>query len=105
MKPTVIAVSLAVAMLAACGDRIETSSPPATVVVPAPERSSPPPPATVPPVPPVSSQPAPDSATAKDTPANNPTGTLTKEQESSAMPKAGQANNHSSPAMDKDKKS
>ncbi len=44
-----------------------------------------------------------ETATAQDSKANNPTGTLTKEEESSAMPKAGQANNHSSPALEKAK--
>jgi hypothetical protein len=50
----------------------------------------------------VTSQSAPDT-TARDTAANNPTGSMTKEQESAQMPKVGQANNHSSPALDKDK--
>ena len=46
---------------------------------------------------------APTSGTARDTPANAPrTGTLTKEEESVQMPKAGQANNHSSPALETD---
>jgi hypothetical protein len=41
--------------------------------------------------------------TAQDTAANNPrSGTLTKEEESSQMPKAGQANNHSSTALETD---
>ena len=37
---------------------------------------------------------------ASDTAANAPTGTLTKQQESNEMPKAGQVNNHSSTAME-----
>ena len=41
-----------------------------------------------------------DAATAQDSKANNPTGVLTTEEESSAMPKAGQANNHSSPSLE-----
>ena len=46
---------------------------------------------------------APTSGTARDTAANAPrTGTLTKEEESAQMPKAGQANNHSSPALETD---
>jgi hypothetical protein len=41
--------------------------------------------------------------TAQDTAANNPrSGTLTKEEESSQMPKAGQANNHSSTSLETD---
>ena len=43
------------------------------------------------------------SGTARDTAANNPrSGTLTKQEESSQMPKAGQANNHSSTALETD---
>ena len=46
---------------------------------------------------------APTSGTARDTAANAPrTGTLTKGEESAQMPKAGQANNHSSPALETD---
>ena len=41
--------------------------------------------------------------TAQDTPANSPRhGTLTDAEESTQMPKAGQANNYSSPALEKD---
>ena len=46
---------------------------------------------------------APTSGTARDTAANAPrTGNLTKEEESTQMPKAGQANNHSSTALETD---
>ncbi|MFO1397024.1 MAG: hypothetical protein U1F48_08175 [Burkholderiales bacterium] len=42
-------------------------------------------------------------ATARDTPANQPRhGALTAGEESNAMPKAGQVNNHSSPALEAD---
>ena len=42
------------------------------------------------------------SSTARDTAANDPRhGTLTPQQESTEMPKAGQANNYSSPALEK----
>jgi hypothetical protein len=47
--------------------------------------------------PPEKQQPA-----ARDTPANDPKGDLTAQQESNEMPKANQANNHSSTALDKD---
>jgi hypothetical protein len=40
-------------------------------------------------------------ASARDSTANNPHGTMTPQQESTEMPKAGQANNYSSPALDK----
>lgn len=43
------------------------------------------------------------SGTAEDTSANSPRhGTLTPKEESTQMPKAGQANNYSSPALEKD---
>jgi len=46
--------------------------------------------------------PAPSKGTgdARDTAANAPTGGLSAQEESSAMPKAGQTNNHSSTAME-----
>ena len=40
------------------------------------------------------------AATAKDDSSNRPKSDMTKAEESSAMPKAGQANNHSSTALD-----
>jgi hypothetical protein len=41
--------------------------------------------------------------TARDSEANTPrTGTLTKQQEVNESPKAGQVNNHSSTALEKD---
>jgi len=43
------------------------------------------------------------SSTARDTAANSPRhGTLTSQEASTEMPKAGQANNYSSPALEKD---
>ncbi|MEO9135938.1 MAG: hypothetical protein ABI316_04975 [Casimicrobiaceae bacterium] len=42
------------------------------------------------------------ATTARDTAANNPHRALTAQQESTGMPKAGQANNYSSPALEKD---
>lgn len=105
MKP-VLAVALVATVLgaAACGDQPEPtvtsttpvtqSAPPASAqadTVPAPTPST----HTGAPVPE-----APATATAKDTPANNPQGDLTRPEENTAMPKAGQANNHSSPAFD-----
>jgi hypothetical protein len=43
------------------------------------------------------------TGTARDTPANNPRhGALTKAEESSSMPKAGQVNNHSSTSLEAD---
>ena len=43
---------------------------------------------------------APATNTAKDEPAMRATGTLTRAQESNAMPMPGQVNNHSSTALD-----
>ena len=43
------------------------------------------------------------ASTARDSPDNSPrSGTLTPEEETNQMPKAGQANNHSSTALEKD---
>ena len=44
---------------------------------------------------------APTGTTSQDTHANNPKGELTDSEEKSEMPKANQANNHSSTALDK----
>jgi hypothetical protein len=41
---------------------------------------------------------------AKDTAANNPAGDLTRQEEVAQMPKAGSANNHSSPSMEESRK-
>ena len=101
MKIITFAVPLALgALLAACGDR------PAAAPGPSSQASSPmvtAPVSTPSPVPPAPTAPAAPDTTAQDTPANNPTGTLTQEEESSGMPKAGQANNHSSPSLEKTK--
>lgn len=47
---------------------------------------------------------APAAPTARDTAANKPLDDLTKAEENTALPKAGQVNNHSSTAMDKENK-
>ncbi|MCL4761641.1 MAG: hypothetical protein KJ018_07635 [Burkholderiales bacterium] len=47
---------------------------------------------------------APAAGTARDTAANQPLDDLSKAEENTALPKAGQVNNHSSPAMDKENK-
>ena len=44
------------------------------------------------------------SSTAIDSPATNPMGTLTKQDEQNAMPLAGHGNNHSSPSIDQSQK-
>ncbi|HZH05352.1 MAG TPA: hypothetical protein VEY69_01635 [Lautropia sp.] len=45
---------------------------------------------------------SPAAGTAVDSKSNNPRGELSKQQEEQAMPRANQANNHSSPALDTD---
>ena len=40
------------------------------------------------------------TGTAIDSPATDPKGTLTKEEETKAMPMAGHGNNHSSPSLE-----
>lgn len=108
MKPALAAALVATVLgAAACADKPEPSvtsttpmtqsAPPASAqadTVPAPTPST----HTGAPVPE-----APATATAKDTPANNPQGDLTRTEEKTAMPKAGQVNNHSSPAFDPSK--
>ena len=71
--------------------------------------ATPPPAVSTPPVAVVATPPLPaagvaPSETAKDTAANTPMGTLTKEEASKSMPMAGQVNNHSSPSLDTAKK-
>jgi hypothetical protein len=41
-----------------------------------------------------------DNSGGQDTRANNPAGTLTKQEEKHEMPKSGQVNNYSSPAVE-----
>ncbi len=83
-------------LLAAC----DTRAPPAEPVAKAP--ASAPTPALPTPATPAAAGPT-DAATARDTKANDPAGPLSKQEESTAMPMAGQANNHSSPAVEKGK--
>jgi hypothetical protein len=115
MKRTTLVISLAAAALvSACDERPAApgADAPATVVTPSagptPVPTPAPPAATdttsgVPPPSSVNAGAAVDTSTARDAKSNDPTGTLTKEEESSGMPKAGQANNHSSPALEKGK--
>ena len=108
MKPA-LAVALIATVLgaAACADNPEppvTSTPPVTQSAPPAPTQADTAPAPTPST--HSGAPAPEApatATAKDTPANNPQGDLTRAEENTAMPKAGQVNNHSSPAFDPSK--
>lgn len=112
LSMTAAAIAAALA-LAACNDAPDTPKTSGTTggqvatqstVPPAqPDRDSPPamPPATHSGTP----QPeAPAAPTARDTAANQPLGELPKSQETSSLPKAGQVNNHSSTALDKENK-
>jgi len=105
MKPAYVLTVVAIALgVAACADNpdpsIKTTLPVTRSAPPAPALTD----ATPAPTPsthagaPATEAPA--TATAKDTPGNNPQGNLTSAEENTAMPKAGQANNHSSPAFD-----
>jgi hypothetical protein len=90
----------AAASLVACGDK-----PPAPAQTGAATAipGAPPPPAGMPeavPVPPAPGPAANPAETSRDSASTNPKGTMTKEQESQSMPMAGQANNHSSTALD-----
>jgi hypothetical protein len=106
----VVLLGAAVAAGAGCGKETATPAPKTSMGTPpaaAPSTPLPPavsPPAVTTPPPAAGAADASSTATAKDTPANNPTGTLTKAEESNAMPKAGQANNHSSTSMEGSRK-
>ncbi len=109
---TTYAILFAVAsatLAAACSRTSEHTGPMAdsSVRTTAPKPDSIAPPATKPPevpLPPLPSDitaaPKPSQPTAEDTHENDPKGDLTPRQEASEMPKANQANNHSSTALD-----
>ena len=104
MRPALAMLVAALALGAsACSDPSGTSAPPVPTARTAPTSNAagPSEPAPTPPTHAGTPVPeAPPTATAKDAPANNPQGELSKAEENTAMPKAGQANNHSSPAFD-----
>lgn len=95
-----LALAWALCLLAACDKLAEPPAPRAGGGMPAVPLSTPDP--SVPPVPSVLT--APTTATANDAASGRATGTLTPAQESTAMPMPGQANNHSSTALDPAKK-
>ena len=100
MKPKLsvsILLASTVFMTAACSR--EDRPPPAAPAAPVPSdpARTPAPSANVPPLP---DPKAPDGPPGRDSKASNPQGELTRREESTAMPKPGQANNHSSPAFD-----
>jgi len=97
IRPIACVIAFAAAsLLVGCNDA------PKTPAVPPPAASAPPVAAV--PIPPLPATGAAPSETAKDTAANTPMGTLTKEEASKSMPMAGQSNNHSSPSLDTAKK-
>lgn len=103
---TISALGLAVTV-AACGDdkpQMSTAKQPSQASPASPPMS---PPVSTPqptPSPPPAAGGTDPAMTAKDSAATDPKGDLTKEEESKRMPEAGQANNHSSPALDPGKK-
>jgi hypothetical protein len=97
IRPIACVIAFAAAsLLVGCNDA------PKAAAVPPPAASAPVVPAV--PTPPLPATGAAPSETAKDTAANTPMGTLTKEEASKSMPMAGQVNNHSSPSLDTAKK-
>jgi hypothetical protein len=91
-----------VALLTACGDGNKSSAPPATAL-PAPTSGAPSAPTVDPSLPPIPSArtPATDaSARGIDSAATKPMDSMSKKEESEAMPKAGQGNSHSSPSLE-----
>lgn len=99
--PLLAAAAISVALLAACGERPETSAPsPSVTAGPAPVTAG----ADDPSLPPATSAfPPPGAASAataeagQDTAANRPGDGMTPQEESATMPQPGQANTHSSP--------
>jgi len=109
----IIAVLALSAALVACGERADSpiktgttgslNNPAANVPAAAPDRDSPP--AQTPATHAAAPQPeTPAVPTARDTPAMNPTGTLTKAEEAYAMPKPGQTDNHHTTSLEGDLK-
>ncbi len=92
----IASIVAAASLIAGCNDA------PRTTATPPPAVSAPPVAAV--PTPPLPAGGVAPSETAKDTAANTPMGTLTREEASKSMPMAGQGNNHSSPALDTTKK-
>lgn len=100
--PLLAALAASMTLLAACGDRPETTPPAPTVMAgPAPATAG----ANDPSLPPATAAlPPPGAASAataeagQDTPANRPGDTVTPHEESATMPQPGQANTHSSPS-------
>lgn len=89
--------------LAACSNETPVSPPTPRTGVTAPSPSpmvAATPDPSVPPAAAVTGAPPAASQTAKDSPATQPAGTLTKEEEKNAMPMAAHGNNHSSPALE-----
>ena len=105
-RPTSLAMIAAVLALGTALSACEKKNPPTPSVLSATERPSR---AAVPigsaaasdpSVPPATVVPAePGAPTSRDDTSTRPLGDLTKAEESNSMPKAGQANNHSSPSF------
>jgi hypothetical protein len=98
MKPSqhlpILLISAAF-VAAACNPRDDRPAP--TPPVPSDPAGTPAPSTSVPKLP---DPKAPDGPPGRDSKASDPKGDLTSREESTAMPKPGQANNHSSPALD-----
>ena len=95
-----------VAILTACGDGNTSSAPPATAR-PAPTSGSPSAPTvdpSLPPIPSASALTTDAGARGIDSAATKPMDSMSKKEESEAMPKAGQGNSHSSPSLEPAKK-
>jgi hypothetical protein len=115
LRTTLLAVAVAAA-LGACGNKsdnpMKTSAPANGATSPTVQAAAPAAPAdrdTPPAGTPAThaGQPQPEAAgaaTARDTPASKPTSDLTPAEESKAMPKPGQTDNHFTPSLDGDLK-
>ncbi len=103
MRPDfrIMLVIVGLFLAAACSRQEDKPGP--GMPVPSDPAVRPAPSTAVPAVPSVPNPPdprAPDGPAGRDSKASNPKGDLTSQEESTAMPKAGQANNHSSPSLD-----
>lgn len=105
MRPIAVTVIAALALAtAACAPESPVAPPaPRTGVTdpsPSPTVAVTPDPSVPPATASVGAQPPTPAQTAKDSPATQPTSSLTKEEEKTAMPMAAHGNNHSSPSLE-----
>lgn len=105
LASSLVALASFTLLLAGCSDPPAPTAPSsASSAVDTTPSAPPSPPATTPaavlPPPPAAPAAGDAAASAIDSPATDPKGTLSKAEESKSMPMAGHGNNHSSPSLD-----